>query len=244
MDLREIIAAVEGDRLTLSLNNVAASTDVLNAIDRYFEPRHVTIRRTSTDHVTPKNVAILHDRERFLAASDMRELYRFVDPSVGTNTTTDIEEVEVPAVVRALDNTTFSGYGKERMITASRVIEKRAWRAGGGEIQTCFQRLSLARSQRRIYRKLVETGIDVHLFGVPDADAPQIGARVHGIDMREIAESWVVVFDPGEVAGRGDPGKAALLARVTPETDTYRGFWTYRESIVDKVSDRLESVGR
>jgi len=235
MDLREIIATVEGTRSTLALCNVDAPTAVLDAVGRYFETRHLAIRQTTTEHGVPKNLAILHDGDQFRAASDLQDLYRFADPEVGVHTTMDIESVEIPAVIRELDDTTFSDYGKQRMIVASREIEKRAWKAGRGTLHTGFQRLSLVESQRPIYRKLAATALDVHVYGVPDAEPPDIGVRVHGHDTREVAESWFVAFD-----GDGDDDeKGALLARETAEC-TYRGFWTYRARIVDEILARLD----
>ncbi|MFB6142654.1 MAG: DICT sensory domain-containing protein [Halorientalis sp.] len=238
MELREIVAGVEGTRPSLALCNVDASQQVLDAVGRYFEPRHVALRRTATDEGVPENVALLHEGEQFLAASALVDLYEFVDPAVGVSTATDIETVAVPDVVRALDDTTFSDYGKERMITASREIEKRAWKAGAGTVHAGFQRLSLVRSQRPVYRKLVDAGLDVHVYGVPDADPPSLGATAHGIDAEEIAESWFVVFDGDGV----DEDKCALLARTAPETNTYRGFWTYRADVVDAILDRLHTA--
>lgn len=239
MELREIVATVEGTQPTLSLLNVDAPADVLDAVTGYFGPRHVVLRRLETDSNGPKNVALLHEGETFLASNSLRELYQFADPVVGVNTAEDIDAVAIPAVVRQLDDTTFSDYGKERMIIASREVEKRAWRAGSGTVHAGFQRLSLVASQQPIYAKLVDAELDVHVYGVPDADpvsgpVPD-GVTPHGFETAEIAESWFVVFD-----GDGDDDeKAALLARETAETNTYRGFWTYRADVVDTILDRL-----
>ncbi|MFB6087475.1 MAG: DICT sensory domain-containing protein [Haloarculaceae archaeon] len=219
MGLREIIAGVEGTRRTLSLCNVDAPGEALDAIGGFFDPQHVAIRWTTTEDGVPKNVAILHDGDEFVAASGLRAVYEYVDPAVGANTATDIEDVDVPDVVRGIDDTTFSDYGKQRMIIASREIEKAAWRAGRGTLHAGFQRLSLVASQRRIYEKLA-ADLDVHLYGVPDAEPPPLDATVHGHDADEIAASWFVVHD-GD--GEND-AKCALLARETPEVNTYRGF--------------------
>ena len=221
MELREIVADVEGERSTLALCNVDAPGDMIDAVSGYLGPRHVAVRHTSTAEGVPENVAILHDGEQFRAASDLRDLYRFADPAVGAHTADDIEAVEVPAVVRELDDTTFSDYGQERMIVASREIEKRAWNAGSGTLHTGFQRLSLVATQRSIYRKLAGSDLDV---------------AVHGHDTEEMAESWFVVFEGS------DGERSALLALETAERSTYRGFWTYRAEVVDRILDRLQEA--
>ena len=236
MELREIVADVEGERSTLALCNVDAPGDMIDAVGGYLGPRHVAVRHTSTAEGVPENVAILHDGEQFRAASDLRDLYRFADPAVGAHTADDIEAVEVPAVVRELDDTTFSDYGQERMVVASREIEKRAWNAGSGTLHTGFQRLSLVASQRSIYRKLAGSDLDVHVYGVPDADSPDLDVAVHGHDTEEMAESWFVVFEGS------DGERSALLALETAERNTYRGFWTYRAEVVDRILDRLQEA--
>jgi DICT domain-containing protein len=235
MEFREIIAGVEGSRRTLALCNVDAPERVLDAVGGYFGPQHVSIRRTTTDSRVPKNFAVLHDDDEFVAASDLRAIYEYADPMVGANTATDIAAVEVPDVVQALDSATFSDYGKQRMITASREIEKRAWKGERGTLHSGFQRLSLVESQRSIYRKLAETPLDVHVYGVPDADPPDVGVTAHGHDTEEMAQSWFVVYDAPSEAD-----KCALLARETAETNTYRGFWTYRSNVVDAIVERID----
>jgi DICT domain-containing protein len=238
MEFREIIAGVEGARQTLALCNVDAPERVLDAIGGYFDPQHVSIRRTTTADGVPRNFAVLHDAEEFVAASSLRSVYEYADPEVGANTATDIATVDVPDVVGALDSTTFSDYGKQRMIIASREVEKRAWKRRRGTIHAGFQRLSLVESQRNIYAKLAATPLDVHVYGVPDGDPPDVGVTAHGHDTGEMAESWFVVYD----GGGDDDEKCALLARETAETNTYRGFWTYRADVVDTILERIEDA--
>ena len=64
MELREIVADVEGERSTLALCNVDAPGDMIDAVGGYLGPRHVAVRHTSTAEGVPENVAILHDGER------------------------------------------------------------------------------------------------------------------------------------------------------------------------------------
>jgi len=165
-------------------------------------------------------------------------VYSHVDIETGLHTATDLDEFEYPDVLRSVDNTTFSELGKRRMIMASREIEKRAWDVGDGQLHTGFQRLSLVESQRRIYRKLGESPVETHVYGLPNGEVPDtVDVTVHGIDTDEIARSWFVLFD----GGGDDDEKCGLLAQEVGE-NVYSGFWTYRSDLVDEMLAHLTAT--
>lgn len=66
-----------------------------------------------------------------------------------------------------VETTTFVSYDKRRMILASREIEERAWRAGGGRLYAGFQRLSRLRPQWPVYGNLT-AAVDVRVYGLRD----------------------------------------------------------------------------
>jgi len=92
----------------------------------------------------------------------------------------DLNEVTLPDVLSGLDEVPFRlrGYphsNKEKLllIVVSRVIERIAAEAGGGTLRASFQRLSRLqdeRGTREVYETLGNSGVDVHVYGVGDAD--------------------------------------------------------------------------
>ncbi|MFB6165407.1 MAG: DICT sensory domain-containing protein [Haloarculaceae archaeon] len=237
MSFRGIIESVNGARRTLSLVNVDAPPDVTAAVADYVDPLQVRLVRDRTESGQPTNAALFHADGDFLAASPLRTVYRHVDVERGLHTATDLESFSYPAVLAGIDDTTFSEFGKRRMIVASREIEKRAWDADAGALHVGFQRLSLLADQRRIYRKLGDSGVDTHVYGEPDASAPaDVPVAVHPSDDPEIRDCWFVVFDGAGAADR----KAALLAEdLAP--NRYSGFWTHRSELVDRVLEHLQA---
>jgi len=258
MSFDELIASVEGGSRTLSLYNVDLPASVLDAVESHFAPQHVTLRHVRTEGDTPKNFAVLHDGNEYLAASGLRELSEYVDVTESVLAGDDLD-VPYPETLAHVDDTTFIDYGKRRMILASREIETRAYRHGVGTLHSGFQRLSLVDSQNRVYRKLGESDLAVHVYGLGDGTVPDdLNVTAHGSDSEEIAHSWFVVYDGGESVRPGADGtdradgeaatggaddKCALLAQAVVN-DSYRGFWTVRSDLVDRILARIEAKHR
>lgn len=235
MSFREIIESVNGSRSTLTLFNVEAPPAAVEQVASYLEPQQVRFVTDRTEKGRPTNFVVLHNDDEFVAASDFRDVYTHVDVETGLHTVTDLDGFEYPDVLRSVDDTTFSEFGKRRMIMASREIEKRAWNVDDGRLYTGFQRLPLVESQQRIYRKLGASPIETHVYGLPTGDVPEsVDVHVHGIDSDEIARSWFVLFD----GGGDDEEKCGLLAEEVGE-NVYSGFWTYRAELVDEILAHL-----
>jgi len=125
------------------------------------------------------------------------------------------------------------------MVRISRLVESLALEAGRGTLHAGFQRLDRLRDEdatRRLYERIADTGVAVHLYGasgtVPDADR----YVVHAGTSAELTEGWFVVFDGG-----GDPGRAAALVSEETSPGKYTGFWTYRPDVAGAVDGYLRS---
>ncbi|WP_136715381.1 DICT sensory domain-containing protein [Halorientalis salina] len=230
MSFREIIESVNGSRSTVTLFNLDAPPSAVEQVASYLEPQQVRFTRDTSEKGRPANFVVLHDDGDFVAASDFADVYEHVDIEGGLHRRQDLD-FEYPEVLGHIDNTTFSEFGKRRMIIASREIEKRAWDAGRGTLYTGFQRLSLVASQERIYRKLGESPVETHVYGLPNADVPDsVDVHVHGIDDEEIGRSWFVLYD-----GDGDDDEKCGLLAEEVGPNVYSGFWTYRADFVDEM---------
>ncbi|MFB6139621.1 MAG: hypothetical protein ABEJ26_04205 [Halosimplex sp.] len=239
--LHAAIAAVEAERPTLTLCNYGGATDPDRATDatgaerlrEYFGTLDVPVRTASLDVPAPRDVALLHRGDEFLAASPVAGL---VD-AVAVDKAELFESSERPAVLQALADDAHATGGVDRafLVEVSRVAELRALRTDGGRLDAGFQYLSRlwdVPRTRRIYERLAGSGVDVHVYGIADAAGPaDASITVHASDDEEIRDTWFVVHD-----GDGDPDRGIALVAEERQRDTYHGFWTRTPARVRALS--------
>lgn len=236
MTLSSIIDGVTGDERTLTVYD-ASNPSAVTAVENHFAVQQVAVE-TANAPEGPDDFVVLHDGGEFLAAADLDTLERAVTFELGLLDATDVTEIPMPDVLKHVSNTTFTAYGKRRMILASREIEERAWRTGGGELHAGFQKLSLFRDQWDLYERIADRGVDVHAYGLPDWQPPEVDwLTTHTDDCEEIRQAWFVTYDSS-----GDDN-CALLAEER-EPNEYEGFWTYDDDLVEDLLDHLRSTYR
>lgn len=122
----------------------------------------------------------------------------------------------------------FPASTKEKLllIVMSRYIERRALDVGAGRLDVAFQHLSRIEDEYgtgTIYRRLLETDLDVHAYGVPDAALTDYDElTVHAGRSEPYRRSWFVVFTPPN-----DRERAAALVAVETGRNVWRAMWTY-----------------
>ncbi|MBX0321509.1 hypothetical protein EGH21_00560 [Halomicroarcula sp. F13] len=236
--LRSVLDSVRADSPTLTVCNYEGPPDALESVERYFDRHGVTVREASLDVAQPRSVALLHHGDDLLASESVTALAAAIDiQSDGDDAFTDRRTSDL---LRQLDRSVFGAAAADKnlLVDVSHTIELLADRVGSGRLHAGFQQLSrLVDDPRsaRIYERLADTGVDVHVYGADDTDSPLPGVTVHGGETTELAESWFVVFD-----GDGDPTRrAALLAVERDAGEGYEGFWTYDSDIVGRVDAYL-----
>jgi DICT domain-containing protein len=231
--LPDIVYSIEEQTQTLSVLNFAASDRVAETLADYFADQSVTLRRTHTADGVPKNFAVLHDGDDYVASSGLRDVYEAIRPDASLAADDSPEHIDEPDVLDGIDRTAFTSYDKARMVGASRLVERTAWRAGDAELHTGFQRLSKARDQWKLYTRLALSDVDVHVYGAPDWDVPPTDVTIHGYDDAEITRTWFVVSDHPD-----DAYTRALLAEEHGP-NLFRGFWTDDSDVADTILTRL-----
>lgn len=243
MALSDVIEEVRPPDLTATVLNRGSLDPVYDLLVDFFEPMSVDVREAETDVSTPTDAVILHDGDRPLAISSLdtvRDSVLMVNADVYATGARPLDEIATPDVITELDTVRIPGDRENKfvLIQVSRHVEAMAWQAGGGELHSSFQRLSRLigeRGTRRVYRRLGELPVDVHVYGIPDAEVPpEIDATVHADRSDEIRDSWFVLHD-----GAGNDGwKAGLVAEEVGE-NTYRGFWTFDSERVDSLVEYI-----
>lgn len=233
--LSDLLERVESSGQRLTLFDPDPRVD-LGDVRAFFERHKVTVDTAETPATGPRNFAVLHRNGDYAAAASVPELRDAIvldgietAPTAGSAGERLLESLDAHAFGA-------DGASVREMIRISRSVERTAWRVGTGALHAGFQRLSRVsdeRRTRRVYERVADRGVDVHLYGVPDHETP-LDERftVHGDDGEEIAASWFVFLD-GESERRG------LVCEERGDR-TYSGFWTFDAGLVGVAVDHFE----
>lgn len=235
--LGAVIERVDEERPTLSVYGFEGDRTALEGLADHCAVMNVTFRERDLGPDDPANVAMLHRGRDLIEAVPVQSLLGALEVSESDATTDGFAETEGAELLADLSRSTFGARGasKRFLVDVSHVIETEAWRRGAGELHAGFQDLSRLwtdQEARRIYRRLAESGVEVHVYGQPDTESPDWdGVTVHEVDNEEIATSWFVVYD-----GARDADQKAMLLTQERDPGTYHGFWTYQG---DRTDDTL-----
>lgn len=234
MSLRELIADIEARTMTLTVVNTPDA--IVDDLREQYEDRHLTID-TRTLPEEPEQFAILSREDAFVTAVSLDDIYRPPDAEQSTET-----GVDRSPILDHLDETLFTSYSIEEMFMASREIEDRAWRIGGGELHAGFQTLSVLEGQTDAYNQLGEhTALSVHTYAAPVNETPIIpdhdSYTLHIEHDAEIQKTWFVAYDGDGV----DENMCALLAEERGDREFY-GFWTYDPKTVEYLIGYLKTA--
>lgn len=237
MTLADVIDRVGRSGQTLTVLNHAGPGSALDDLEAHLGVGNVELRAEETASGRPADVALLHDGDGVLAASDAGDVLdaaRFDPAAIDPDA---FGEISRPEVLRRIDARTFTSYEKGRMVAASREVEQLAWRTGRGELLAGFQRLSRLDEQWPVYEKLGNAGVSARAYGIDDREPGPEHPNVEpvGIDPDgngEVADVWFVAFRDGD-------GTGAVLLAEEVEPGRFRGFWSYRGEFVDAVADHV-----
>ena len=239
--LTSIFDTVRGDAPTLTVCNYDGASEELAVIERYLDRQGVNMREASLDVDQPRSVALLHHGDDLLAGESVTALRGAID--IESVTDDGFGERQTSDLLSNLEQSVFGAAAadKKLLIDVSHNIELLANRVGTGRLHAGFQKLSNLVDEPQaagIYKRLAESGVDVHVYGLPDTDTTIPGVTVHAVYDEEIADSWFVSYD-----GDGDPDhKAGLLAVELESAGTYEGFWTYDSDIVTQLDAYLTAT--
>ncbi|MCU4925444.1 histidine kinase [Halobacteria archaeon AArc-dxtr1] len=196
-----------------------------------------------------EDALVVLDDETIVARSPLSSLYDAllaINSDLFVTGAREVDEVVLPDALAALDDIRFRlrGYPlahKEKLflIVVSRWIERRALEAGGGTLRSSFQHLSRIDDEigtRRVYERLGDADVSVHVYGVGDAD-PRPDVTVHTGTDEEYRRSWFVVFRPDESAT--DP---AALVCLEDEPRVWDGFFTYDRERIAAIDDYINEA--
>jgi len=245
--LRSFFDDIEAPDRHLVILNRDSPYPIRNLLSSMLDDQPVSLSDDDTTGEDTDTIALVEGDE-ILARSTLDSLMEsvlLINSDLYKTGSIDLGDVVLPDVLQGLDEIPFRlrGYpesNKEKLllIIISRVIERIAAETGGGTLRSSFQRLSRLQDERGtydVYDSLSNTGVDIHLYGVGDANpAKSLPVTVHTGDSYPYRRSWFVVFRPPADADTID--HAALVA-LEDEPNVWDGFWTFRPKLVDRIEE-------
>ncbi|MFC7079932.1 DICT sensory domain-containing protein [Halorussus caseinilyticus] len=234
MGLHEFLDAVADRRKTITV----FAPEPNRAFESHFETRNVAVEHEYIPDDSSGGFVVVTESGEFVGSVGGTAVNHLVSP-----TETDLEpgtDDPTRALLDLLADTTFVSFDKRQMLLTAREIEDRAYRQGTGTLRTGFQSLSAMKVQRDVYATLAsENLLDVHVYGEPDWSPDVPGTTVHAEESEELGAFWFVVFDGGD----DDRQACALVAEeVQPDSDFFRGFWTYDPELVADIDEYLRET--
>jgi len=249
--LRGFFDEIDAPSRSLVVVNRTEPEPVRSLLDSLLEEQSVAITERDIPD-TDSDVVILVEDGEVIARStldDLLDSVLLINSDLFKTGAIDLDEVVLPDVLARLDEIPFRlrGYphsNKEKLllVVVSRVIERIAAEAGGGTLRASFQRLSRIRDERgtrKVYEALGNAGVDVHVYGIGDADpSASLPVTVHRGRSYPYRRSWFVVFTPPE----SDVGRPAALVALEDEPNVWDGFWTFRPELVSRIDRHIASA--
>lgn len=255
MPLETFLDEFESRSRSLVVMNRSAPEQIQAMLEEAFIGQQVTVQERAVPGENDDVVMLVEGDEEddveLIATSPLsalRDTILLVNSDLYRTGARGLRDFELPDVLARLDDVQFqlqgypeSEYEKLLLITISRYIERHAWEADTGTLRTSFQRLSRIQDERgtnAVYRKLADSNVQTHVYGMPDwTPDPEFGVVAHGGYTDDFRDSWFVVYTPpetGTVEGRNGESHVALLAIETAPR-VWEAFWTFRPSRVERI---------
>lgn len=253
--LADFIDEVDSSGKTLLLHNRNRPEPMVDLLSQAFENQSVTV----AEHHIPEGgedlVCLINDG-RVIETSPFRALERsflMVNSDLYRTGANQSGVDNFPAVLTGLDEVEFTVRGypqshKEKLLLVliSRFIEYRALESEAGRFHATFQRLSRLDDEygtHQIYKRLGESGVETHVYGIRDDPSviEDIDVTVHDGSSTAYRRSWVVLFQPrdGSHTDTARDGPVALVA-VEIDDNVWRGLWTYDPDRVSRLQSHMK----
>lgn len=243
--VEDVFDAATGAKMEVRVDDHTELMPVVSILEKSFDGQSVRVTQTNDDG-SGDEVRLLKDGD-VVATSPVQSLMDtllLVNSDLYRTSTSGVDRNAAPDVLTAMDETVFTLDGfpestnqKLLLVLISRYIEKRALQADAGRLDTAFQQLSRIEDEsgtRRVYSRLAAQDVDVHVYGVADENpVPNTSVTVHTGRNEAYRRLWTVVHT-------ASTSPAGLLA-VEIGDNCWRGVWSYREQLVERMRDVLDT---
>lgn len=263
MTIEQFLDAAAAPSRSLIVVNRSAPAPIQQLLEETFTGQPVSVDQQEIPNTDSDLVLLVEptDTDTEIIASSplsaLEETILQVNSDLYKTGTAGFEQHELPAVLAQLDDIPFQlrdypAADKEKLllIAISRYIERRAWQADTGTLRSSFQHLSRIadeRGTRTVYETLADSGVQTHVYGVPDWRPPSDSDLImHGGHTTDFRKAWFVVYTPPTMTetntntntSQSDASPAALLA-IEVASGEWEGFWTFRQSLITEITDYI-----
>ncbi|GAB6880569.1 DICT sensory domain-containing protein [Halorubrum gandharaense] len=249
MSLWQFLDAAERPERSVVVVNRKAPDPLQRMLVRLFDGQTVSVSEEHLPDGTDDTVLLVEDGVvvESCTLDEIANEILLVNSDLFITGTRGLEEIEPLSILENLDETPFRFRGypesnseKMLLILISRYIERRAWLREEGTLRASFQHLARIDDEigtRKVYQRLDDTDVDVHVYGAPGWEpAPDSSIVAHTGYSEDFLDSWFVVYTPSA----GEEGHVALLA-LEDGPNEWVGFWTYREELVTEIADYIQA---
>lgn len=239
-EIDRLYDGIEPKSSTLAVVNRRAPRQLQRILETLFERQPVRVIERQLSDGPTDTVQLIQEGE-VLAASRLDELTETVLLVNSDRYITDDEMGGVdgfPAVLANMDEVPFTVRGypnshREKLlfIAISRLIEKQAAQATGGQLRASFQhvsRLATEPGTRSVYSQLRDRPVELHLYGYGTEPPERFDDVMALQDQWAHRHIWMVSF-------RNASEAAALFAAETEE-NMWSGYWTFDADKVDRIN--------
>ncbi|MFW6002973.1 MAG: histidine kinase [Halanaeroarchaeum sp.] len=242
------IPDADGTALSLVVVNRDSPEALRGLLESTFDGQSITVDEVERDDAE-RDMVYLLDGTEVIARSPLAEVadaILLVNSDIYVTGSRDVDDVELPAVIRDLTDVPFRlrGYPESNrekllLITISRYIERLSLEHDTGTHRASFQHLSRIddeRGTKTVYDRLAHSETDTHVYGMPDwTPSPGNHLTMHGGWTRAFQDLWFVVHVPDDESLR----HAALVA-IEQEPGIWNGVWTFDEARVKAINRHIE----
>lgn len=245
MPLEQFLGVPDSPARSLVVVNRTDPQPFQQMLENLFADQEIDVEEDVSEEFEDNTVLLLEDgdvvaRSTFEALQDALLM---VNSDLFITGTQKLEETEMPAVIEGLSGTRFElrGYPESNtekllLILVSRHIERTALEQGEGRLRSSFQQLSRLQDEqgtRRVYERVADTDVDVHLYGQPDwVPDPDFPVTIHGGHNADFRHSWFVIYRPPDES----TGETTALLAIETSEGAWSGFWTDEESLVVEMA--------
>lgn len=249
MSLRQFLNGQKAIERALVIANRNQPEQLRSMLEGAFERQSVTVGEETTGRYPEDTVLLLDGDGEVLAESPLdavADTLLFTNSDAFVTGSVSLEDADLPDVLVGLENVLFRlrGYPRSHkekllLIAVSRHIERVAWSRDGGTLRSSFQQLSRISDEsgtERVYRRLADSGVEVHVYGLDTDGGPpdDLEVAVHSGSGEDYRDSWFVVHIPPD--DEADP--VALLA-IQDDSGVWDGFFTTDRASVLPIDEYI-----
>ena len=231
--MKALLDRLRAESVTLTVYNHDGTEERLETIGAELAGSGVAVRTDTTGRGEPANLGVFHHGDEVYGAVSVDDRWPTEVDFESLLAGGEVEDLPGLPILPSERITVSPETTRQRMVGISRHFERLALREAGGQLLAGFQDLSVIENSERtrsVYERLAGAGVDVRVYGYPDADVGSPPFEVVEDTGEQFRDHWFLLYD-----GNGNDERKAALVSEEHEPALYDSFWTVDPDIVDDL---------